>query len=192
MTADLGEIVSRVGRQGAEKEAEEAKQVQVLVFSVDKEEYAAEITELEEIIKLPEITPLPNAPEYVEGIFNLRGRIIVAINLEKRLNLVRESGITPRHIIVLSADGTGYGIIVDEVAEVLRVPAANIQQSPQLASVRINTEYLKGVILSEHKKEPAKGEKGLKDNTRLIILMDIKKMLRKKELEKLSKEINNQ
>jgi len=150
------------------------------VFELDQEEYAVQITDIREIIKFPLITPIPNAPAFISGIFNLRGKIIVTVDMEKRFHLVREKVITPKHIIITEVNGGAYGVIVDQVTEVLRVPVISIQSAPELVSSKIHADYLKGVVVLENDKR-----------SRLIILLDFPKLLQEKELLSFGKIVNN-
>ena len=203
---NLKQIINKVseGSNSAEKSPKEL--IQLVVFELDKEEYAVQITDLEEIIKIPEITPIPNSPEYIRGILNLRGKIIVVIDLEKRFNLVRENKVEPKHIIIAEVGNTSFGVIVDKVTEVLRVPVKSIQSTPSLVSSKIQTDYLKGVVVID-REEPTKelteeecrillskgkeGEAEIERSARLLILLDLPKMLQERELAKVGKEIKS-
>ena len=145
--------------------------IQLVIFSLDNEEYAVDIKELKEVIKIPIITPLPNSPEFIKGILNLRGKIVVVVDLEKRFNLVRENKIVSKHIIVVESENTDFGVVVDQVKEVLWVDKDLVQGTSELASAKIKTDYLQGVVVIANEKK-----------SRLLILLDIKKMLNDKEL----------
>ncbi|MEK7453113.1 MAG: chemotaxis protein CheW [Patescibacteria group bacterium] len=197
MTDDLKQIIERVAdkTQMADRKAEEF--IQLMVFVLDNEEYVVPITDLKEIIKIPDITPIPNAPEFIKGLLNLRGKIVVVVDLERRFHLVRENKTPSQHIIIVEAGENTFGIIVDEVAEVLRIPITSIQPTPSLVSSKIHSEYLKGVVVLD-RKEPTKEltedqcrelllahnttNQFEKSNTRLLILLDLLKMLQEKEL----------
>lgn len=176
----------------------------MVVFELDKEEYAVRITDLQEIIKIPEITPIPNAPEFIRGILNLRGKIIVVIDLEKRFHLVREEKILSKHIIIAEVNESTFGVIVDQVIEVLRVPITAIQPTPALVSSKIHADYLKGVVVlgdnDSSKELTAKkcralldkqktGEQLKESGARLLILLDLPKMLQDKELLQIEKKV---
>jgi len=205
---DLKEVIFKVAGDGQVKEKKPEELIQLVVFELDDEEYAVQITDLREIIKIPEITPIPNTPEFIRGILNLRGKIVVAVDLEKRFHLVRENKKAPRHIIIAEVNENVFGVIVDEVAEILRVPVVNIQRTPALVSSKIHADYLKGVVvldvedstetLTEEKcKEILEKRKIIESQegamaereSRLLILLDLPKMLQEKELLEIGAEV---
>jgi len=168
--------------------AQTEESMQLVVFELDKEEYAVKIAELQEIITIPEVTPIPNAPAFISGILNLRGRIVVVVDLEKRFNLVREHGeVVDGNIIITEVEENNFGVIVDKVNEIITVPLSSIQAAPSLVSTKINAEYLNGVVVLKDKKTVAGKEGDQKDGSRLVILLDLHKMLQEKELLALSK-----
>lgn len=168
---NLQDIINQVANKDFKNEKKITERMQLVVFSLDDEEYALNIKDLKEVIKIPLITPLPNSPEFIKGILNLRGKIVVVVDLEKRFNLVRENKITPKHIIIVESENTDFGVLVDQVKEVLWVDKDLIQKTPELASAKIKADYLGGVVVIQEDKK-----------SRLLILLDIKKMLNDKDL----------
>src|SRR5690554_3047583 len=100
-------------------------QFQLVTFQLGEELYGVDIMDVKEIVKVQTVRPIPNAPYYVEGIFNLRGEIIPIINLHKRFRLknieIAEEDAFERGFIILSIDGSKIGIIIDRVARVVLV-----------------------------------------------------------------------
>jgi purine-binding chemotaxis protein CheW len=201
----VGTVAKQVIAEVAKKETRPEDKIvpteQLVTFELDKEEYASTITDLREIIKIPDITPIPSAPEFIRGILNLRGQIIVVIDLEKRFHLHRDNAADPKHIIIAEVEDSVFGITVDEVTGVLRVPKESIKLTPHLVSSKIQSEYLKGVVILEdedetgeemvsEKKEQksATGKTSTSKNkksetsSRLLLLLDIPKMLAEREL----------
>lgn len=176
---NLQNIISEVVSIENKKEKKIAEKVQLVVFSLDSEEYAVDIKELKEVIKVPVITPLPNSPSFVKGILNLRGKIVVALDLEKRFNLVREDNKQAKHIIVVQNQDTDFGILVDQVKEVIWVDKDSIQKTPELATSKIKADYLQGVVVINQA-----------EKSRLLVLLNIKKMLDDKDLTTLSNTIS--
>lgn len=187
MGQELQNIIAKVSEGSEEKEKKFEKLVQLVVFELDREKYAVEITDVREVIKMPDITPIPNAQEFIPGILNLRGKIIVAIDLEKRFHLAREYPAVPKHVMVTEVDQNDFGIIVDEVSEIVQVPVTKIQPVPSLISAKIHAEYLEGVVVlaDEDKEEGRKKEV----TANLLILLDLPKLLQEKELLALGKTI---
>ena len=147
------------------------KLVQFVVFALSGEEYGVGILDVREIVKTSDITMVPNMPDFIKGIINLRGKIVVVIDLEKRFLLQREEEHTGKHIIIVLAKENMFGLLVDEVTEVLRLPEDAIKPTPKLITEKIDSRYLKGVgTLS----------------SRLIMLLDIEMVLSEEELVKLS------
>lgn len=182
------QAIQQVAAQANRTEEKAVETKQVVTFDLNKEEYAAGISDLREIIKVRDIIPVPGAPEFIAGIVNVRGQIVIVIDLEKRFSLKREGPAAHLHIIIVEVEGTVFGILVDEVTGVLRVPIASIKPAPKLVTSKIHADYLNGVVVLEEGEAPKPGstetEKGVaeKQKSRLILLLDIPRMLSDKEL----------
>ena len=93
--------------------------IQIVVFSMDGEEYAIPIVDTQEVIKMTEITPVPNSADFVAGLINLRGKIISIIDLETRFGLIhQDESDVPQHIVISDVGDVPMGIIVGEVTEI--------------------------------------------------------------------------
>jgi purine-binding chemotaxis protein CheW len=141
--------------------------LQLVIFQLGVEEFGVEIMQVQEIIRMPDITRIPQSPEYVEGVINLRGKIIVVINLDTRFGLELKELDENSRIIIVEVGGSVVGMIVDSVSEVLRIPAANVEPAPEIIKAKIHADYLKGV--------------GKLDD-RLLILLDLEKVLTEEEM----------
>ena len=198
MDEKLKQIISEVSSQNG-KEEEKAKDfIQLVVFELNSEEYGVPITDIKEIIKSGEITPIPNVPDFIKGILNLRGKISVIIDLGKRFNLIRKSsGIIDGHIIITEVNNNIFGVTVDQVTEVIQVPVSSIQPAPNLVSSKIHADYIQGVVVLEEQKTTEAVKQSTEEKTsttsksasRLIVLLDMPKMLEEKELLELGKEV---
>ncbi len=147
------------------------KEEQLVVFTLADESYAVDIATVQEILRMQHITKVPRAPEFVEGVSNLRGRVIPVVDLRKRFGLpVTEHGNATR-IVVVEINGQTIGIIVDGVSEVLRIQSDAIEP-PSPVVTTIDSEYLRGIA---------------KVDDRLIILLSLDKVLSVKEMSKLAK-----
>ena len=143
--------------------------IQLVSFKLGKEEFGVDILKVQEINRMLEITEMPNSPDFVEGIVNLRGRIIPVIDLKKRLQLPTKEHDNSTRIIVVELGGKTVGFIVDEVSEVLRIES-NITEPPPEMVAGINSDYITAVAKMED---------------RLLILLDLNKVLTQNEEQKL-------
>jgi purine-binding chemotaxis protein CheW len=148
----------------AEKIAVEEKQL--VVFNLGKESYAVEITLVREIIQLQPITRVPGTPPSVEGVINLRGSIIPIVDLRKRFQLIKIERNKDTRIVVVNCKGQDIGVIVDSVAQVLRIPVDSIEAASNVFSGE-HLEHLLGIV---------------KLSNRLVILLDMDRVLSRQEM----------
>ncbi len=134
---------------------------QLVVFMLAKEHYGVRIAVVESIIKLQPITAVPCSPSFVEGVTNLRGRVLPVIDLRKRFGLPAEESTKDTRIVVVEMNGTLVGMIVDAVSEVLRVPAESVE-SPSPIITTVDSAFITGIA---------------KVGERLIVLLDLEKVL---------------
>ncbi|HOE07911.1 MAG TPA: chemotaxis protein CheW [Treponemataceae bacterium] len=148
-------------------------QFQLVTFQLGEELYGVDIMDVKEIVKIQNVRPIPNAPYYVEGIFNLRSEIIPIISLHKRFRLKEiqktEDDDFEGGFIILNIEGNKIGIIIDRVARVVMVNSDEVKPPPQMLS-GIGTEYIHGVIRQE---------------TGYLVMLDIRRLFNPKELQKL-------
>lgn len=119
---------------------------QLVSFHLDNEEYGVEVLKVREIIRMVNITHMPNTPPYVEGIINLRGKVIPIISMRKRFGLMDIESNSLTRVIIMDVGGELLGFTVDAVSEVIRVSANEIQPAPSVSSGGIGQEYIEGVI----------------------------------------------
>lgn len=144
--------------------------LQLVTFKLGTEEFGVDILKVQEINKMMIITKIPNAPTFIEGVINLRGKIIPIVDLRKRLGFRDQPYDKSTRIIVVELDGLVLGFIVDSVSEVLRIPGNTIEPPPSMVA-GIESEYIEGV--------------GKLDD-RLLILLELKKVFsspEKKDIE---------
>ncbi len=134
---------------------------QLVVFTLGEESYGVDIEVVNTIIRLPDITHVPQTPAFVEGVINLRGAIVPVIDLRRRFELPVTDATKSTRVVVVEQQGMLVGMIVDAVTETLRLPAENIEPLSALV-VSIDTQYLRGV-----------GKLG----DRLIILLSLDRIL---------------
>lgn len=148
-------------------------EIQLVVFQLAGETYGVDINNVQEIIRMQNITGIPRTLSFIEGVINLRGRVIPVIDLHKRFGLPRIDTTQNTRIMVVELGHTTVGMIVDSVSEVLRLPVDKIEPPPPMIS-GIDVAYLKGVG---------------KWNDRLIILLDLNRVLKENEQQELKQEI---
>ncbi len=119
-------------------------ELQIVVFELGDERYGLDIATVYEIIRHQPITAVPQAPEFVEGVINLRGRIIPVVDLRDRFGMGRGVLTRASRIVVAEAAGTRVGLVVDGVSEVLMVPADAIEPTPEVAA-GVEAAYLRGI-----------------------------------------------
>jgi len=107
-----------------------SRELHIVGFQVGRETYGVPITSLHEIVRVPEITAVPDAPEYMEGVINLRGKIVSVIDLRKRLGEKKIASSRRNRILVVEHKSKLAGLIVDSASEVLKIPAADVEASP--------------------------------------------------------------
>ena len=138
---------------------------QLVVFQLGAELYGVDIARVHEIIRLQTITRVPRAPSFVEGVINLRGKVIPVVDLRRRFGLPLADHTRATRTVVVEIGDQVVGIIVDSVSEVLRVSTATIEPpSPVVAG--IDSEYLQGLA---------------KLPERLVILLDLDRVLAREE-----------
>lgn len=154
----------------SEKQKEDAGEelTQLIVFDLADEEYGVRIDDIKEIIRTGDITQIPDSPEFIAGVINVRGNIIPVLDLSEMFFLAE--GEESKHIIVTEQGENTFGLMVDEVTEVLRVGAGEIKPAPKVIKSKVHGDYLKGVV-------PVKD--------RLVTLLDFKKMLSDEEFARL-------
>ena len=118
--------------------------LQLVTFSIDEEEFGVNILKVQEIIRIMEITRVPRSPEFVEGVINLRGRVIPIVDLRRRFGLAAIAHDKDTRIIVIELNSLVVGFIVDAVSEVLRIPADTVEPTPPVAA-GVDSEYISGV-----------------------------------------------
>lgn len=145
------------------------QEIQLVIFRLGVEEYGVPITQVQEINLLSKPTKIPNSPVFLEGVINLRGRIIPVVDLKKRFALDHTKYTKDARIMIVEVNESVIGVIVDEVLEVLRLPAGSIEPPPPVIA-GITAAYLDGV--------------GKLDD-RLFILLNMDKVLTVSEQEEL-------
>lgn len=150
------------------------KEKQLVIFYMSGEAFGVDISQIREIIRIQDITAIPNSLEFITGVINLRGQIIAVMNLAKRFGLKEVKLTDKARIIVAEVKDNTVGLIVDEVPEVLRIPEDDIDPTPEMIETQIHSEFIKGVGKLEN---------------RLIILLDVDKILSHEEIKQVKEAV---
>lgn len=145
--------------------------LQLVSFNIGDEEFGVDILKVQEINRMVEVTRVPNAPEYVDGVINLRGKVIPIIDLRRRFGMPRKEKDKNTRIIVVELTGKVLGFVVDAVSEVLRIPNSVTEPPPSIIA-GIKAEYITAIGKLEN---------------RLLILLDLERVLSVDEHEEVRK-----
>jgi purine-binding chemotaxis protein CheW len=145
---------------------QENELLQLVTFEISDEEFGIDILRVQEIIRIMPITKVPNSPPAVEGVINLRGKVIPVIDLRTRFGMEPREHDSHTRIIVIEMHGMIIGFVVDGVSEVLRIQSSTVEPPPAVVA-GVESEYIKGV--------------GKLDD-RLLILLDLDKLLTSEEM----------
>jgi purine-binding chemotaxis protein CheW len=144
--------------------------VQWVTFRLDEETYGINVMQVQEVLRVAEIAPVPGAPEYVLGIINLRGNVVTVIDTRERLGLSSQEVDDSTRIIVIESDKQVVGILVDSVAEVVDLRMSEVESAPNVGNDE-SSKYIQGVATR---------------NDELLILVDLNKLLTDEEWAELS------
>ena len=151
---------------GVEKEF-----IQVVTFLLNGEEFGVNIMNVQEVIRVGSITHVPNSLNYIKGVFNLRGTILPVMDLRKRLGFPEAEPSRQQRVIVVEFSGNRIGFLVDQVKGVFTLPVSQIEASPSIQNVTV-AQFISGLA---------------KMDDRLIILLDLARLLSKEEKQEVAK-----
>lgn len=146
-----------------------ARELHIVGFRIGRETFGVPIAMVHEIVRVPEITAVPEAPDYVEGVINLRGKIVPVVDLRKRFGEMEIKSTRKNRILVAEVEHKTVGLIVDAASEVIKLPEGDVEPPPNVFEEG-ELNYVTGV-----------GKLG----GRLIILIDLTRILQKGELRRL-------
>ncbi len=158
-------------RSQAESFSEEDQLMQLVGFKIGTELFGVSILMVQEIIRSAPITTVPNSPDFIEGIINLRGNIVPVIDLRKRLNIFnKEADYERSWILILNVADRVTGFIVDFVTKVMKIDENTVEPPPDIVVAGLESQYIRGVC---------------KLDKNLLILLDFNRILRVDEFKKL-------
>jgi purine-binding chemotaxis protein CheW len=157
------------GKQHTATQAGSDELLQLVSFKIGDEEFGVDILKVQEINRMVEVTRVPNAPEYVDGVINLRGKVIPIVDLRRRFGMQRKEHDKNTRIVVVELNGKIVGFVVDAVSEVLRIPKSVTEQPPPIVA-GIDADYITAVGKLED---------------RLLILLDLERVFSTPEAQQL-------
>ena len=140
---------------------------QLVLFSLAREVYGIDVSDVREIIRMQPVTKVPKAAFFIEGIINLRGRVIPVVNIRKRFDIEEAEQTAESRIVVVDIEGSTIGIMVDAVTEVIRVATDAIQAPSDIVAAR-DTGYLKGIV---------------RVDKQMVVLLDLSKLFLESEMD---------
>ncbi len=166
--------MANTGSLNKKAKVENDNLLKLVTFQLGEELYGVEIMDVDQIVRVQDVRPIPNAPYYVEGIFNLRSEIIPVISLHKRFHIKKasldEGDEFLGGFIIIKVENNKIGIIIDRVARVVDVKKDEVQPPPQMIA-GIGAEYINGVV----RRDPG-----------YLIILDIHRLFNPKELQKIT------
>jgi purine-binding chemotaxis protein CheW len=139
--------------------------IQWVTFKLDNEKYGIKVMQVQEVLRMTEIAPVPGAPDYVLGIINLRGNVVTVMDTRKRFGLMEAEPDDATRIVIIEAENQVVGILVDSVAEVVDLQASEIETAPNVGNDE-SSKYIQGVCSRDNE---------------LLILVDVNKLLTDEE-----------
>jgi len=139
--------------------------IQWVTFHLENEKYGIKVMQVQEVLRLTEIAPVPGAPHYVLGIINLRGNVVTVIDTRRRFGLPDAESDDETRIVIIEADNNVVGILVDSVAEVVDLKSSEIETAPNVGNDE-SSKYIQGVSSRDDE---------------LLILVDVNKLLSDEE-----------
>ena len=139
--------------------------IQWVTFHLEKEKYGIKVMQVQEVLRMTEIAPVPGAPHYVLGIINLRGNVVTVIDTRRRFGLPDAESDDETRIVIIEADNNVVGILVDSVAEVVDLRTSEIETAPNVGNDE-SSKYIQGVSSRDDE---------------LLILVDVNKLLSDEE-----------
>lgn len=154
-----------------EEKSSSSETVQLVSFTVENEEYGVHISDVESVIRLPDITRLPQTPDFIKGVINLRGNVIPVIDMRERFGLETTEYLSTTRVMVMKIKNRLIGMIVDTVSQVIVLNNDDIEEAPEIVS-GLSREYIEGIG---------------KAANRMIIILKIDRVLTTEEIRKVKK-----
>ncbi len=154
----------------------EEKTIQLVIANLKEQNFGAPISQVLEVIHHIHITPIPDSPSFIAGIANVHSKMVLIIDLARYFGFDDKPNKTAKHIIIIRHNKELYGLLVDEVSQIIRVPESAIKTSPELIH-QINKNYISGVYVASEDS--------------LVLIFDLEKILSEQELMMSSQDSND-
>ena len=125
----------------------EEERMQFFLFEIDGELYAVPALDVDHVMKIPPVTIVPNAPVAISGIFHMRGKVVVVLDILKRMHLPRTRPLVPSYLFVIHTQKNYFAILVDHPKTVVRIPAKDIVTANPVIAAHIPPRYVKGMFM---------------------------------------------
>lgn len=167
------------------------------LFEIDVDYYAIELPDLDQVMKIPPITPVPNAPRAIVGIFHLRGGVVVVLDLIRRMNMPKSRPLTANYLFVAHHGKNQFGILVDKPRTIVRVRSDHILPLDPLTAAHVPPQYANGMFMFddvtrdnrkersfmiEPKTSESKEEQPVAPLTRPVVWLNVKTLLDQEDL----------
>ena len=143
------------------KEVATEESQQFFLFEVDGELYAVLANQVERVMKMPPITPVPNAPRAIIGIFHLRGKVVVALDLIGRMNMPKNKPLTANYLFVIHHQRNQFAILVDHPKSIVEIATSTIRPPAPLIAAHVPAQYIKGVFVFDEVFAPRKKQRSI-------------------------------
>ena len=142
------------------EKSEHGESKQFFLFEIDGELYAALASQVDRVMKIPPITPVPNAPSAILGIFHLRGKVVVALDLIGRMHMPKNKPLTANYLFVIHHQRNQFAVLIDSPKSIVEVPMSAVRPPEPIIAAHMPPQYIRGVfaydeVFAAHKKERA-------------------------------------
>lgn len=158
----------------------------IVILGLGSELYAVEVKNVREVIKIQEISPLPKMPSFIEGVINLRGRIIGIVDLRRYFDVKFTAHNSQTRIMIVRLRNILAGLIVDSVSEVISIPLTAIEKTPEIVSAQVSNNFISGVAKISVKGDRLPGRRSTSSrNDKMVFILNLDAVLSEEEIKHL-------
>lgn len=161
-----------------------SESIKIVVFTLGGRKYGLEILELQEIIKIPKIAPLPGTAEYVQGVTGLRGKVVVVLDLEKKFHFAKQEDTAYRRLVIVNISGDLFGILIEGDVEILEINKKVMKNPTTLLDLSSQKDCFRGIIAMSGEIGSVGGGRDIKsvNSGGVIIMLDLPKIVADQDL----------